>query len=122
VVFGKTFEEAYELGVKSIGYVFGEYLDRFGFTEGFRRPEDNPAFPLNLGGPRELFQRLWEDGLVICGTTDDVKRKMEAVARCHGNGNLEHFSWQLLSQGLAPRETTLEQLELFGKHIIPEFF
>ncbi len=121
VVFGKTQEEAYELGVQSIGYVFGEYLARFGFVELFRRPEDNPAFPLNLGGPRQLFQRLWEDGLVICGTPDDVKRQVEAVARCHGNGNLEHFSWQLLSQGLAPRETTLEQLELFGKHIIPEF-
>jgi alkanesulfonate monooxygenase SsuD/methylene tetrahydromethanopterin reductase-like flavin-dependent oxidoreductase (luciferase family) len=121
VVFGNTFEEAYELGVKTVGYVFGEYLARFGFVEIVRRPDDNPAFPLNLGGPRQLFQRLWEDGLVICGTTDDVKRKIEDVATCHGDGNLEYFSWQLLTQGIAPHEVTREQLELFGKHIVPEF-
>jgi alkanesulfonate monooxygenase SsuD/methylene tetrahydromethanopterin reductase-like flavin-dependent oxidoreductase (luciferase family) len=121
VVFGNTFEEAYELGVKTVGYVFGEYLARFGFVEIVRRPDDNPAFPLNLGGPRQLFQRLWEDELVICGTPDDVKRKIEDVATCHGDGNLEYFSWQLLTQGIAPREVTREQLELFGKHIIPEF-
>lgn len=121
VVFGKTFEEAYELGVKTVGYVFGEYLARFGFVEIVRRPDDNPAFPLNLGGPRQLFHRLWEDGLVICGTPDDVKRKVEDVATCHGDGNLEYFSWQLLTQGIAPIETTREQLELFGKHVIPAF-
>jgi alkanesulfonate monooxygenase SsuD/methylene tetrahydromethanopterin reductase-like flavin-dependent oxidoreductase (luciferase family) len=121
VVFGDTFEEAYELGVKTVGYVFGEYLARFGFVEIVRRPDDNPAFPLNLGGARQLFQRLWEDGLVICGTPDDVKRKIEDVATCHGDGNLEYFSWQLLTQGIAPLEVTRQQLELFGKHIIPEF-
>jgi len=121
VVFGNTFEEAYELGVKTVGYVFGEYLARFGFVEIVRRPDDNPAFPLNLGGPRQLFERLWEDGLVICGTPDDVKRKIEDVAKCHGDGNLEYFSWQLLTQGIAPLEVTRQQLELFGKHIIPEF-
>jgi len=76
-----------ELGVKTVGYVFGEYLARFGFVEIVRRPDDNPAFPLNLGGSaatvRSSVGRRAGD---LVAPPDDVKRKIEDVAKCHGDG------------------------------------
>jgi alkanesulfonate monooxygenase SsuD/methylene tetrahydromethanopterin reductase-like flavin-dependent oxidoreductase (luciferase family) len=121
VSFGDTFEEAFELGVKTTGVIFSDYFARFGFTELFRREGDPEAHPLDLGGPRALYQRMYEDGHAICGTPDQVKRQVEADSNCHGVGKLEHFSWSNFTQGLTPRSVQEQQLELFHKHLITEF-
>jgi alkanesulfonate monooxygenase SsuD/methylene tetrahydromethanopterin reductase-like flavin-dependent oxidoreductase (luciferase family) len=121
VTFGDRFEEAYELGVRTTGAAFEEYFAKFGFMEAFRRPTDPPTRDLGLQGPREVFQRLLEGGFAICGTPDDVTRGVEQLSRCHGDGQLEWFSWNLFQQGYASRDVYLRQIELFEKHVIKEF-
>jgi alkanesulfonate monooxygenase SsuD/methylene tetrahydromethanopterin reductase-like flavin-dependent oxidoreductase (luciferase family) len=121
VTFGDTYEEAFELGVETTGIAFKHYFAPFGFTEGFRQPGDNPARPLDLGGEREIYQRMVEHGFAMCGTVDEIKHQMDALANCHGDGNLEWFSWNFFFQGLSPRGEQERQLELFCNHIVPEF-
>ncbi|MCH8088365.1 MAG: hypothetical protein IIC81_11050, partial [Chloroflexi bacterium] len=48
------------------------------------------------------------------------KRQMESLARCHDNGELEWFTFQL-DQGYMPIEEAMDQLEIFGTKIMPEF-
>ena len=121
VTFGNSYEEAFELGVETTGVVFEHYFRRFGFMELFRRESDDPSFPLDLGGPRGVFQRLVEDGHALVGTVDDIKRGVEAVSTCHGGGELDWFAWSFYQQGLASRSDQQKQLALFAENILPEF-
>jgi alkanesulfonate monooxygenase SsuD/methylene tetrahydromethanopterin reductase-like flavin-dependent oxidoreductase (luciferase family) len=121
ITFGETYEEAFELGARTTGLVYQHYFGPFGFLEPFRRETDPPEFPLRLGGPREIFQREVEDGYALCGTPDQVKRQVESLARCHGDGALEWLSWNFFYQGLEPWDVQERQIEYFAKHIIPEF-
>ena len=52
---------------------------------------------------------------------DQVKRKIESLTRCHADGELEWFNWGVSQQGLLPIDVVLEQIELFGTKIMPEF-
>lgn len=54
---------------------------------------------------------------------DDIKREIEALIRCHGDkgGNLGWFAWYF-DQGLMIWDEAQRQLELFARHIIPEFW
>ncbi len=56
----------------------------------------------------------------LCGTVDQIKRKMESLAQCHGDGELEWFSW-LAPQGLLPWDDVRRQMETFAAEILPEF-
>ena len=58
---------------------------------------------------------------VGAGTVDDVKREMEPLVKCYGDGNLEWLSWNFFCQGTTPRHVQERQLELFATKIMPEF-
>jgi alkanesulfonate monooxygenase SsuD/methylene tetrahydromethanopterin reductase-like flavin-dependent oxidoreductase (luciferase family) len=121
VTFGDSYEEAFELGVETTGVAFEHYFAPFGFLEPFREETDDPAFPLNIGGAREIFQRTVEHGYAMCGTVDEIKEKIAAEESCHGEGHLEWFSWNFLYQGLTAKEEQERQLGLFCEHIVPTF-
>ena len=56
----------------------------------------------------------------LAGTVDQVKREIEALHKIGGNGELEWFGW-FFDQGFMGWDESQRQLELFARHIIPEF-
>ena len=117
---GKTYEEAFEQGVKSTGFGFHTYFGGFGFLEAFRYPDEEGDLSLTLATPEAVYQRMIDHDFALCGTVDQVKRKMDSLANCYGDGELEWFSW-LLPQGMLPFDDVKRQLETFANEIMPEF-
>ena len=115
---GRTYEEAFALGVRSTG--LGAYFAGFGFLEAFRNPGEDSPKPLMLPSPEAVYQRMVEHDFALCGTVDDVKRKMESIATCYGAGELEWFSWGV-PQGFLTWDEVQWQLETFATDILPEF-
>jgi alkanesulfonate monooxygenase SsuD/methylene tetrahydromethanopterin reductase-like flavin-dependent oxidoreductase (luciferase family) len=115
-----TYEEAFAQGVASTGFAFYNYFAQFGFLEAFRTPGEEGPVPLMLPSVEAVYQRMVDHQFALCGTVDDVKRQMESLARCHGEGELSWFSW-LTPQGLMPWDKLQRQVEIFGEKIMPEF-
>lgn len=121
VYIGKTYEEALQRAERTLGWQYDGYFGAFGFMEGFRNPEDpEEPKPLRFKNAHEVTKRLIEHQFALVGTVDDIKRQMESLARCHDNGELEWFTFQL-DQGYMPIEEAMDQLEIFGTKIMPEF-
>ena len=117
---GKTYEEAFELGVRTTGVGFNAYFEKFGFGEAFRNPGEDAPVPLTFPNERALYQRMVEHDHALCGTVDDIKRKLESISRCYGGGELEWFNWQF-PQGFLTWDEAQRQLETFATDILPEF-
>ena len=117
---GKTYEEAFERGIKSTAVGWQAYFAGFGFLEAFRDPGEEAPAPLQLPDPRTVFQRMVDHKYALCGTVDDIKRKMEKIATCYGEGELEWFGWGF-PQGFLSWDEAEYQLETFGNEILPEF-
>ncbi len=99
------------------------WFGQFGYWEAFRLPEDNEKYPFGevpLPESEWTAERFRKHQYSLMGTPDDIKREFESLARVHGDGNLEWFSW-FFDQGLLSMDDARRQLELFGKHIIGEF-
>ena len=120
VSIGKTYEEAFSLGARTTGLGFHAYFAGFGFLEAFRNPGEDSPVPLMLPSPEAVYQRMVDHGYALCGTVDQVKARMESLARCHGDGELEWFSWGI-PQGFMSWDEARWQLETFATHIMPEF-
>jgi len=110
VYFGDTYEEAFELGLKSTGIGFHHYFGAFGFVEPFRNPGEEGPKPLTFPTERQTYERM----------VDQVKKKIESLSRCHSDGELEWFGWGF-GQGFMPWDEAQRQLELFARNILPEF-
>lgn len=121
ITIGRTREEAFRLAAETTGYEYHYYFGLFGFLELFRKEGDPPKRPLSFATKEEATKRMIELGYQLCGTVDDVKRQMAALARCHGDGALEWLSWNFFYQGTVPWEVQREQLELFATKVWPEF-
>ena len=117
---GKTYEEAFALGVRGTAFGFHAYFAGFGFLEAFRNPGEEAPAPLMLPNPEAVYQRMVEHNFALCGTVDDVKRKMSDLRSCYGDGELEWFSWNF-PQGFLTWDEAQRQLETFGNEILPEF-
>jgi alkanesulfonate monooxygenase SsuD/methylene tetrahydromethanopterin reductase-like flavin-dependent oxidoreductase (luciferase family) len=107
---GYNYTEAYSLGAQAQGAGFIEYFSGFGFFEAYRFPGETTPVP-------NTFERMVEAKYALVGTIDDIKREIEALKK---NSNVEWFGWYF-DQGLLPWDEAKRQVELFGKHIIPEF-
>ncbi len=116
----KTYEEAFALGARTTGLGFHAYFSGFGFLEAFRNPGEEAPAPLMFSSAEEVYQRMVDHEFALCGTVDDIKRKMESLARCHGDGELEWFSWGF-AQGFLTWDEAQSQLETFATEILPEF-
>jgi hypothetical protein len=64
-----------------------------------------------------LADRLAESGILIGGTVDDVKRKIDALLK---EIPFDYFVW-LFHWGMIPKDEALPMLELFATEIMPEF-
>ncbi len=121
ITIADTRDEAFQLAADTTGYEFHYYFGLFGFMEIFRKEGDPPKRPLALASKEESTKRMIEFGYQLCGTVDDVKRQMEKLVRCHGDGALEWLSWNFFYQGTVPWEVQARQLELFATKVWPEF-
>ena len=122
ICIGDTREEAFQLAAATTGYSYQEYFGHFGFLELFRNPEDDPNVrPWRFKSNEEAVKRMVEKKYQLCGTVDDIKREMEPLVRCYGDGHLEWLSWNFFCQGTTPRHVQERQLELFATKIMPEF-
>ena len=117
---GKTYEEARALGIKGTALGFHAYFERFGFLEAFRNPGEDAPAPLTMDTAEEVYQRMIEHDYAFCGTVDDIKRKMEAISKVYGDGELEWFNWSF-PQGFLTWDEAEWQLETFATQILPEF-
>jgi hypothetical protein len=78
-----------------------------------RRPDETGPIP----GPGEsVGQRLVDSGLIIGGTLDDVKRRVEVLVEA----GIEYFVWHL-PWGLVDDDALLDQLEMFAAEVMPAF-
>jgi alkanesulfonate monooxygenase SsuD/methylene tetrahydromethanopterin reductase-like flavin-dependent oxidoreductase (luciferase family) len=94
--------------------VWRGWYERFGFMEATRLPGEEGPVPK----PGEhLAERLATSGILIGGTVDDVKRKIEGLL---DEIPFDYFVW-LFHWGMIPREEALPMLELFATEIMPEF-
>jgi alkanesulfonate monooxygenase SsuD/methylene tetrahydromethanopterin reductase-like flavin-dependent oxidoreductase (luciferase family) len=90
------------------------WYEPFGFAETLRFPGEEGPVP----GPDESFaERLVKSGLVIGGTPDDVKRRLQAVL---DQVPFEYLIW-LYHWGIYEEDYGLRQLERFATEVAPEF-
>ena len=123
IVLGETFEEAFELGVRTVGYWFRHFFGLFGINEGLRVDSD-PKGRLTFASDRELTQRLYERGALLCGTPEQVCEQMAGVNRCFADGELDWFGWEFWAQCLPTADAVTiqrQQMELFARHVMPNF-
>lgn len=124
VHFGNTEAEAVELLRQTNFAGFKIYFGGFGFWEAFRTPEDAEKYPLNpytaLPPSEWTVERMRKVKYALAGTVDQVKREIEELHKVGGDGELEWFGW-FFDQGFMPMDESKRQLELFARHIIPEF-
>lgn len=119
-----TEEEAFDLAVRTTGYEWHNYFNEFGFGEAFRTPEedtDSYPVPRKFSSAEETTRRLNDLQFSIAGTEDQVKSRLEALQKCHGDGALEYVSWNFFYQGTIPLDQQLRQLERVMTKIWPEF-
>ena len=119
VTIGKTHEEAYALALEATGRSYYEYFNQVGAAGFFRYPGEEG--PITFTSKKDALDRLMALHFAIVGTVDEVKTQMEALSTCHADGELEWCGLMLDHQGLSPLETTLEQVEMFGTQVLPEF-
>ncbi|MDO9710092.1 LLM class flavin-dependent oxidoreductase [Paracraurococcus lichenis] len=124
VHFGATEDEAVAL-LRDTNYAgFKHYFGGFGFWEAMRTAEDEARWPLAKGTmlPESEWtvDRMRRCKYALAGTVDQVKREIEALHKVGGSGELEWFGW-FFDQGFMPLDQAMRQLELFARHIIPEF-
>lgn len=116
---GDNYAEARQLaegGMAGVG--FHNFFHYFGFTDAFRFPEDDEKYgsePL----PRSecTVDRLEKGQWALLGTTDEIRRKIDAVV---DNVSPEWFIWQG-DQGLLPFEDVKRQVERIGKEVLPHY-
>ncbi|GBD14460.1 Alkanal monooxygenase alpha chain [bacterium HR25] len=124
--FGETEEEAVRLLEQTNYFGFKVYFSGFGFWEAFRFPEDDEKYPRTptytpLPPEEWTLERMRKAKYALCGTPDQVKREVEALATIYGNdGELEWLGWYI-DQGIMPWDEVERQLEYFAKHIVENF-
>jgi alkanesulfonate monooxygenase SsuD/methylene tetrahydromethanopterin reductase-like flavin-dependent oxidoreductase (luciferase family) len=118
---GDTFEEAFELAVRTAGYWFNRYFSYFGLNEVNRIESDDPTRMVTFKSDRECAQRMFDTHQMLCGTPDDVCRQLEALHSCHSDGALEWLAWEFWTTGNASRDEQKRQLDLFATKVRPRF-
>ncbi|MPZ22253.1 MAG: LLM class flavin-dependent oxidoreductase [Dehalococcoidia bacterium] len=95
--------------------VWQGWYQPFGFIEAcLRFPGEEGPVP---AAGESVAERLVKSNLVIGGTVDQVKRQVDALLK---QVPFEYLIW-LFHWGIYPNEYGLRQLDLFSKHIMPEF-
>ncbi len=100
------------------GVAFRNFFHYFGFSEAFREQQDEQRYAGRPLPQSELsVERMERAKFALTGSTDDVRREMDALVE---NIHPEWFMWQS-DQGLLPAEIVKQQLERFGRNFIPRY-
>ena len=124
VAFGDTYEEAFDFAARTYGFWYHNFFQKFGFTEVFRTPADDPDRPFDLGDARALTRRMIESGQLLCGTADQVRDQIAEVASVYGGGALDWLIYETWGQSLPDDERSdihRYQLSTYAKEIMPAF-
>ena len=119
VYLSDSYEESRKLAENGFcGVAFPNFFHQFGFTEAWRFPEDDEKYGSDpLPASECTIDRLEKGRFAFVGTTDDIRREMDALVE---NANPEWFIWQS-DQGELPLEDTKRMLEKFGKEVLPHY-
>lgn len=121
IVLGDTFEEAMDLAVRTVGFWYNRYFSHFGFGEVNRTEGDDPNKMIMFSSDRDCAERMYKTGQLLCGTTDDVTRQLEALHSCHADGELDWLAWEFQTQGTCTMDEHKRQLDLFADKVMPRF-
>lgn len=121
LVVADTHDEAIQWAMDSVGYEYFHYFNNFGTAELFRDPSDPADQPVQMKDTADCVDRMIRHGHIICGTPEEVKRQLEPLATCYGDGNLEWLAWSHYGQGTLPKEKSHRQVELFATKVMPAF-
>jgi alkanesulfonate monooxygenase SsuD/methylene tetrahydromethanopterin reductase-like flavin-dependent oxidoreductase (luciferase family) len=124
IAFGDTYEEAFDFAARTYGFWYHNFFQKFGFTEVFRTPADDPDRPFDLGDARALTQRMIESGQLLCGTAGQIRDQIAEVASVYGGGALDWLIYETWGQSLPDDERSdihRYQLSTYAKEIMPAF-
>jgi alkanesulfonate monooxygenase SsuD/methylene tetrahydromethanopterin reductase-like flavin-dependent oxidoreductase (luciferase family) len=122
--FGDTYEDAFDFAARTYGFWYHNFFQKFGFTEVFRTPADDPDRPFDLGDARALTQRMIESGQLLCGTAGQVRDQIAEVASVYSGGALDWLIYETWGQSLPDDERSdihRYQLSTYAKEIMPAF-
>ena len=113
-------EEAIAMHANSGGREIFEYMQRFGFAEPYRIPEEDDPDTFYIFEDRfAAAERMARVGVAICGTPEEVIEELRSLKRCHKDGNLDWLAWFFLQQGNETLDTQLDQIKRFELEIRP---
>jgi len=122
LAFGDTYQEAFDYAARTYGYWYQNFFQKFGFTEVFRTPADDPNRPFDLGDERALTQRMIESGQLLCGTADQVSEQLTDISRVYADGALQWLIYETWGQALPSsegREIHQYQLCTYATDVMP---
>jgi alkanesulfonate monooxygenase SsuD/methylene tetrahydromethanopterin reductase-like flavin-dependent oxidoreductase (luciferase family) len=124
IAFGDTYQDAFDYAVRTYGFWYHNFFQKFGFTEVFRTAADDPNRPFDLGDARALTQRMIDSGHLVCGTAAQVGDQIAEVASVYGGGALDWLIYETWGQSLPDdkhRESHRYQLGTYAKEVMPAF-
>ena len=124
IAFGDTYTQAFDYAARTFGYWYQHFFQKFGFTEVFRTPADDPNRPFDLGDAQALTQRMIDCGHLLCGTADQVGDRIAEVASVYGGGQLDYLVYETWGQSMADDDDNAvhrDQLATYAKQIMPAF-
>lgn len=124
IAFGDTFQQAFDYAVRTYGFWYQNFFQKFGFTEVFRTAADDPTRPFDLGDARALTQRMIDSGQLLCGTAEQVHDQVAEVASVYGGGALDWLIYETWGQSLPDSERIDAhhyQLKAYAEHVMPAF-
>ena len=124
ICLGESFEEAFELAVKTAGFWYQNFFQNFWFNEGYRLETDPPQRPLRFPDARALTERMLQAGQLACGTPAQVREQLRDTATLYGEGKLDWLIWESWVQSYPfddYDEVQHYQVETFAKYVMPEF-
>ncbi len=122
IVFGDTFEEAFELATRTSGFWYQNFFQHFWFNESYRIDTDPPTRPLRLADERALTQRMFDAGQLLCGTPEQVHDQLVGLQEVFGDGGLDWLVWEYWCQSMPFEDwdgVQRHQLETYAKQVMP---
>lgn len=111
IVVADTDAEAEAIARRAGAYVWCNFFQPFGFNAAIARQGEDPfKVPNN-------FETIEERGLVICGSPDTVKRKLEKLFK---DLPCDYF-WLFTYNGLIPQHKMMRHFELLTEQVLPHF-
>jgi alkanesulfonate monooxygenase SsuD/methylene tetrahydromethanopterin reductase-like flavin-dependent oxidoreductase (luciferase family) len=122
ITVGDTYDEAFDLAVRTSGYVYQNFFSNFGITQMYRNESDGPGM-YEAADERALSERMVERGDLICGTAEQVHEGLAELRGLYGHGQLDWLVWESFTQTLPDdelNEVAHAQLKTMAEDILPD--